>query len=95
MLKKLQCVCCCLIPQDVNPQLKGHLKGALNNGGTKEELNDVRSLVFDLCDWKGGITWKGGKKVLQNYNLEIVISINKTEEILNLFFSLYSYNCSL
>ncbi|AOW26809.1 hypothetical protein MG5_01146 [Candida albicans P57072] len=56
------CVVACLIPQDVNPQLKGHLKGALNNGGTKEELNDVRSLVFDLCDWKGGITWKGGKE---------------------------------
>ena len=56
------CVVACLIPQDVNPQLKGHLKGALNNGNTKEELNDVRSLVFDLCDWKGGITWKGGKE---------------------------------
>ncbi|KAL6451046.1 PXP2 Peroxisomal protein 2 [Candida maltosa Xu316] len=55
------CVVACLIPQDVNPQLKGHLKGALNNGATKEELNDVRSLVFDICDWKGGVFWKGGK----------------------------------
>ncbi|KAI5951232.1 hypothetical protein KGF54_004306 [Candida jiufengensis] len=56
------CVVACLIPQDVNPQLKGHLKGALNNGATKEELNDVRSLVFNICDWAGGIKWKGGKE---------------------------------
>lgn len=55
------CVVACLIPQDVNPQLKGHLKGALNNGATKEELNNVRSMVFDICDWTGGIQWKGGK----------------------------------
>ena len=26
-----------LVPQDVNPQLKGHLKGALNNGASVEE----------------------------------------------------------
>ncbi|CAI5757032.1 unnamed protein product [Candida verbasci] len=55
------CVVACLIPQDVNPQLKGHLKGAINNGATKEELNDIRSMVFDICDWSGGIKWKGGK----------------------------------
>ena len=48
-------------PQDVNPQLKGHLKGALNTGNTKEELNSLRLLVFDICDWTGGVTWAGGK----------------------------------
>lgn len=51
-----------LIPQDVNPTLKGHLKGAINLGGTKEELNDIRLLVFDVCDWSGNIYWKGGKE---------------------------------
>ncbi|KAI5965487.1 hypothetical protein KGF57_000753 [Candida theae] len=56
------CVVACLIPQDVNPQLKGHLRGALNNGATKEELDNVRSMVFDICDWTGGIQWKGGKE---------------------------------
>ncbi|RCK63162.1 hypothetical protein Cantr_09826 [Candida viswanathii] len=56
------CVVACLIPQDVNPQLKGHLKGAVNNGATKEEIADVRLLTFDICEWKGGITWKGGKE---------------------------------
>ncbi|KAI3404050.1 hypothetical protein KGF56_003086 [Candida oxycetoniae] len=56
------CVVACLIPQDVNPQLKGHLKGALNNGATKEELNDIRSMVFNICDWSGGTKWKGGKE---------------------------------
>ncbi|CAK9436098.1 uncharacterized protein LODBEIA_P06560 [Lodderomyces beijingensis] len=56
------CVVACLIPQDVNPQLKGHLKGAVNNGATREELDDLRSLVFNICDWTGGIAWKGGKE---------------------------------
>lgn len=55
------CVLSALIPQDVNPTLKGHLKGALNVGATKDELNDVRLLVFDVCDWSGTVTWKGGK----------------------------------
>ncbi|KAK6460347.1 AhpD-like protein [Scheffersomyces coipomensis] len=55
------CVVSSLIPQDVNPQLKGHLKGAHNLGVTKEELTDLRSLVFDICDWSGNIHWKGGK----------------------------------
>lgn len=50
-----------LIPQDVNPQLKGHLKGALNLGVSQEELIDLKSLVFDICDWVGGNYWKGGK----------------------------------
>lgn len=55
------CVVASLIPQDVNPQLKGHLRGALNTGNTKEEMNALRLLVFDICDWSGGVTWTGGK----------------------------------
>ncbi|EDK37605.2 hypothetical protein PGUG_01703 [Meyerozyma guilliermondii ATCC 6260] len=58
------CVVASLIPQDVNPQLKGHLKGAMNVGATKEELNDVRQVVFDLCDWTGGVSWAGGKEAV-------------------------------
>ena len=54
-------MCCC---QDVNPPLKGHLKGAMNVGATKEELNDVRQVVFDLCDWTGGVSWAGGKEAV-------------------------------
>lgn len=50
-----------LIPQDVNPQLKGHLKGALNVGATKEELSQLQSVVFDICDWTGGNYWAKGK----------------------------------
>ncbi|RLV93395.1 Uncharacterized protein JA1_002554 [Spathaspora sp. JA1] len=56
------CVVACLIPQDVNPQLKGHLRGALNNGATRKELDEVRNLAFDICDWSGGVNWKGGKE---------------------------------
>ncbi|SGZ51606.1 CIC11C00000004906 [Sungouiella intermedia] len=56
------CVIAALIPQDVNPTLKGHLKGAINLGGTKEELDDIRLLVFDICDWSGNVQWKGGKE---------------------------------
>lgn len=50
-------VVACLIPQDVNPQLKGHLKGALNNGCTREEVNEARQLIIDLATWSG-VTWK-------------------------------------
>ncbi|KAK4162740.1 hypothetical protein QBC43DRAFT_72364 [Cladorrhinum sp. PSN259] len=38
-----------LIPQDVNPQLKGHLRGALNGGATVDEVKAVRSVVLELC----------------------------------------------
>lgn len=55
------CIVASLIPQDVNPQLKGHLRGALNVGVSKVELEQLRGLVFDLCDWSGGVVWKGGK----------------------------------
>jgi len=39
-----------LIPQDVNPQLKGHLKGALNGGATVEEVRAVRAVVIEICE---------------------------------------------
>ncbi|ANZ73327.1 BA75_00376T0 [Komagataella pastoris] len=48
----------CLIPQDVNPQLKGHLKGAVNNGCTLEEIRDARLLTIQLSNWCG-VKWKG------------------------------------
>ncbi|KAJ8101279.1 AhpD-like protein [Lipomyces tetrasporus] len=51
-------VIACLIPQDVNPQLKGHLKGCLNNGATKEEITSVRNLSMRICRLCG-ISWKG------------------------------------
>lgn len=50
-------VIACLIPQDVNPQLKGHLRGALNNGATKEEVRDTRQLSIEICEWCG-VSWK-------------------------------------
>lgn len=50
-------VIACLIPQDVNPQLKGHLKGGLNNGATKEEIMSLRDMVMTICQWCG-VTWK-------------------------------------
>ncbi|KAK8160574.1 AhpD-like protein [Phyllosticta citrichinensis] len=42
-----------LIPQDVNPQLKGHLRGALNNGATAEEVRAVRDAVIQICQAAG------------------------------------------
>lgn len=50
-------VIACLIPQDVNPQLKGHLKGALNNGATVEEVMELRSMSMEICQWCG-INWR-------------------------------------
>lgn len=48
-----------LIPQDVNPQLKGHLVGALNNGAKKEEVRAIREVVLEIAE-RAGIDW-GGK----------------------------------
>ena len=42
-----------LIPQDVNPQLKGHLIGALNNGASEDEVKAVRDLVVKVCEATG------------------------------------------
>ncbi|KAH8879588.1 hypothetical protein GQ53DRAFT_755915 [Thozetella sp. PMI_491] len=42
-----------LIPQDVNPQLKGHLRGALNGGATVEEVRAVRQIVIEICEASG------------------------------------------
>ncbi|KAK9455311.1 AhpD-like protein [Dipodascopsis uninucleata] len=50
-------VIACLIPQDVNPQLKGHLRGGLNNGATKEEIMRVRELAIKIS-MHCGITWE-------------------------------------
>lgn len=47
----------CLVPQDVNPQLKGHLKGALNNGCSIEEIESARELSILISQWCG-VTWK-------------------------------------
>lgn len=41
----------CLVPQDVNPQLKGHLKGALNNGASPEEVIQARKLALLISEW--------------------------------------------
>lgn len=56
------CVVAALIPQDVPPTLKGHVRGAINVGASKDELSNLRLLVFDVCDWSGNVMWKGGKE---------------------------------
>ena len=47
------CIIAGLIPQDVNPQLKGHLKGALNNGASVEQINAVREVALWICEEVG------------------------------------------
>ncbi|KAI5458404.1 AhpD-like protein [Mariannaea sp. PMI_226] len=42
-----------LIPQDVNPQLKGHLRGALNGGASPDEVRAVRDIVIKICEASG------------------------------------------
>ena len=39
--------------RQVNPQLKGHLKGALNNGATLDEVRAVRDVVIKVCEASG------------------------------------------
>ncbi|KUJ20926.1 uncharacterized protein LY89DRAFT_778571 [Mollisia scopiformis] len=56
-----------LIPQDLNPQLKGHLKGALNGGASIDEVRAVREVVIRICESAGmkkldgmvGFGWQG------------------------------------
>ncbi|GMM51308.1 Pxp2 protein [Starmerella bacillaris] len=40
-----------LVPQNVKPQLKGHLKGALNCGATQEEVESVCELTKLITHW--------------------------------------------
>ena len=37
----------------MNPQLKGHLRGALNGGATVEEVRAVRDVFMRICDVSG------------------------------------------
>jgi len=37
----------------VNPQLKGHLKGALNGGATVEQVKAVRNIAIEICEASG------------------------------------------
>lgn len=37
----------------VNPQLKGHLRGALNGGASVEEVRAVRHIVIKICEASG------------------------------------------
>lgn len=37
----------------MNPQLKGHLKGALNNGASVENVRAVRNVVVRICEEAG------------------------------------------
>lgn len=60
-----------LVPQDVNPQLKGHLRGALNVGCDYESIEAVRTLAILVSEWCG-IKWTDGvvklkpKKLFKN-----------------------------
>ncbi|CCF59113.1 hypothetical protein KAFR_0G00800 [Kazachstania africana CBS 2517] len=46
-----------LIPQDVNPQLRGHMKGALNIGCELETVEILRRFSILISEWCG-IEWK-------------------------------------
>lgn len=46
-----------LVPQDVSPQLRGHLKGALNVGCDSETIEAVRNLAVVISQWCG-VSWK-------------------------------------
>ena len=46
-----------LVPQSVNPQLRGHLKGALNVGCDKASVEQVRNISILCSEWCG-IKWR-------------------------------------
>jgi hypothetical protein len=39
--------------EQVNPQLKGHLRGALNGGAAVDEVRAVRDIVIQICERAG------------------------------------------
>jgi hypothetical protein len=43
----------------VNPQLKGHLRGASNGGAKVEEVKAVRDVVMQICE-RAGMTMIDG-----------------------------------
>jgi len=49
-LQRELCVVAGLIPMDVQPQLKGHVMGAVNLGASKTQMWDLLSLVRKLFD---------------------------------------------
>ena len=56
------CLIAGLVPQDVNPQLKGHLKGALNNGASIDEVRAVRDLTVEICQAAGMRRLRDGER---------------------------------
>lgn len=50
-------VICALIPLDVNAQLRGHLRGALNVGWDRDFIDTVRNYSLMISVWCG-IHWK-------------------------------------
>lgn len=56
------CVVSALIPQQVNAQLKGHLKGALNVGVRVETVREVRKMAILLSQWGAGGAAAGGPR---------------------------------
>ncbi|SMN21028.1 similar to Saccharomyces cerevisiae YJR111C Putative protein of unknown function [Maudiozyma saulgeensis] len=48
-----------LVPQDVNPQLRGHLKGALNVGCDYDTVEAVRRLSILVSQWCN-VKWRDG-----------------------------------
>ena len=55
------CLIAGLVPQDVGPQLKGHLRGAVNNGATVDEVRAVRALSVSVCEAAGMKMLKEGE----------------------------------
>lgn len=37
----------------MNPQLKGHLRGAVNHGASVEQVRAVRAVVIRICERAG------------------------------------------
>ncbi|KAK7935148.1 hypothetical protein PG985_000643 [Apiospora marii] len=53
LLREAQLVACLGFAKFVNPQLKGHLRGALNNGATVEEVRAIRAVTVMICEAYG------------------------------------------
>ncbi|KAL9083710.1 MAG: hypothetical protein Q9159_005610 [Coniocarpon cinnabarinum] len=65
------CLIAGLVPLDVGPQLKGHLRGASNNGASLEEVRAVRGAVVEVCQAAGMREVSAGEMDRRGWRAEV------------------------
>jgi alkylhydroperoxidase/carboxymuconolactone decarboxylase family protein YurZ len=59
-----QCIVAALFSIDCQEQVRNHMIGMMNSGGTREELEGVRAVVMAVAD-KLGVVGKQGRRAIE------------------------------